>query len=797
MILRKISVAFIALVMPLAGCSTDVEEMSLNAGPGRAIADGDKTASTAQGHNSDVVEDDAIYLNSMYSPEERAADLVSRMTLEEKALQLNSSQAPAIPHLGLNAYGWWNEAAHGVAREQYNHDANPFILINTTSYPVDLSLGATWDPELMYEEATLISDEARDVYRENMLDLNFYSPTINLSRDPRWGRNDETFSEDPYLTAAIAAQFVNGMEGKNMQGQPLPEGGGYLKLSTTLKHYAANNSEFDRLVGNSAIDERTLREYYTAAFREVISSAGPSSIMTAYNAVNGIPSSINVFLLDTLARQTFGFNGFFTSDCDAISTMDGRMQYMLPGAIEPINELERHAYALTAGVDLNCNKGYHDEFSYGSSLPGAISAGISTFTGIVNENDVDVAAVRLMTTRMKMGEFDDATQVPWVMQARDRLPEGTWVNGDENGAITQTADRLAMARRVAAESIVMLKNDPVGDGCHSKSLLPLQVPEQGEYKVAVVGYFADLSPVFLGGYPSIQESAGIANEVTGYEGIAAAIKAKNPDATVTYLPGMTSGDLDEIDSVSVEAIADYDVVVVYVGDDERHSREDVDRQTIALPGVQSELIRAVASQNPNTVVYMETVGTVDVTEFEPSVSALLWSSQNGQRKGEGLADVLLGTVNPSGHLPFTWYRDDAQLPPITDYSLFADDDSPGRTYMYFEGEASYPFGHGLSYSDFRISHMRLQRGHVNANGQIVATASVANIGDVAGAEVVQLYVSTPHAPACLNRPKKRLRGFKKVFLNPGESKRLQFVVDVPSLAFFDEQLGRRVVDSGV
>src|SRR3954452_3212079 len=222
-----------------------------------------------------------IYLDRSYTPAERAADLVTRMTLTEKASQMNSSQAAAIPRLGVQAYGWWNEALHGVAFEQLTNNANATNLTNTTSYPVNLSLGSTWDPGLMYREATQISDEAREVVRDNVLDLDFYSPTVNLGRDPRWGRNDETFSEDPLLTGRIASQFVNGMEGKDEQGRLLAAGGGYYKTLTTLKHYAANNSEVNRRTGTSDMDDRTLREYYTAQFRAIVQAAHPGSIMSS------------------------------------------------------------------------------------------------------------------------------------------------------------------------------------------------------------------------------------------------------------------------------------------------------------------------------------------------------------------------------------------------------------------------------------------------------------------------------------------------------------------------------------
>jgi beta-glucosidase len=747
-----------------------------------------------------------IYLNPVFSAEERAADLVSRLTLAEKASQMNSSQSAAIPRLGIAAYGWWNEAAHGVAREGTLNNANPPILINTTSYPVDLSLGSTWNPDLMYREASLISDEAREVVRNNTLDLNFYSPTVNLARDPRWGRNDEAFSEDPLLTTAMAAQFVNGMEGKDRDGRPLPAGKGYRKVSTTIKHFAANNSEFNRRTGTSDMDDRTLREYYTAQFRGLVEQSDPASIMTSYNRVNGVPTSASVYLMDTLARETFGFSGFFTSDCDSIREIEDGHHWQPPGYPRPLNHIERHAFASAAGEDLDCQQGYHDEFNYGNTLPTAAGQGIVTPTGVFTENDMDVSLVRLFTARIKLGEFDDATRVPWVARARAQVPAGTWTNSDANNAVTETPERLAMARKAGAESIVLLKNSAVAhptppnprtrrDGTTGK-LLPLKVPESGPYKVAVIGHYANPPEMFLGGYSSIQQSAGIAKEVNGYQGLKTAVQAINPAATVDFLPGVTGATLGTVDQASVDAAANYDAVIVYAGTDERHSREDIDRATLALPGAQSALISQVAAKNPNTVVYMETVGQVDVAGFEPNVAALLWSSYNGQRKGESLADVLLGAHNPSGHLPFSWYRDLSQLPPIGDYAIRPAGSNLGRTYMYFKGQVSYPFGHGLSYGTYRLSRLHVDRETVDANDTLRVSANVTNTGRTAGDEVVQLYVTTPDAPAALERPLKRLRGFQKVSLAPHQTKRVNFTVKVPDLAFYDQSRSRYVVDAG-
>jgi beta-glucosidase len=733
-----------------------------------------------------------IYLDRAYSPQERAADLVSRLTLAEKAAEMNSSQAAAIPRLGIQAYGWWNEAAHGVAREGTLNNANPPTFINTTSYPVDLALGSTWDPALMYREATQIGDEAREVVRDNSLDLNFYSPTVNLTRDPRWGRNDETFGEDPLLTAAMAAQFIDGMEGKTPDGRLLPAGRGYLKTSTTLKHYAANNSEFNRRTGSSDMDDRTLREYYTAQFRGAVRQAQPASIMSSYNEVNGVPAAADGYLIDRLARQTFGFQGFFTSDCDAIFEIQAGHHWQPPGAPASVDEISRHAYANAAGEDLDCQRGFHDDFNYGNAIPTAVGDGIVTPQGTYTENDVDISLVRLFTDRIRLGEFDGEAAVPWIAQARARVAAGTWTNSDANGAVTETPQRLALAREAADESIVLLKNSRVGNG----PLLPLKVPAHGAYRLAVIGSFANPASMYLGGYASTQAAAGIAKSVTGYAGIKAAVLAIDPDATVDFLPGTTPGNLAQVDPASVAAAAGYDAVIVYAGTDASTAREDVDRTTLALPGAQAELISRVAAANPNTVGYLETTGEVDVTSFEPHVPALLWSSYNGQRKGEALADVLLGAANPSGHLPFTWYRNDAQLPPIGDYAIRPTAATNGRTYMYFTGSPSYPFGHGLSYTGFRYSGLRLDNRRVDANGTVRATLEVTNTGRAAGSEVVQLYVSTPGAPASAQRPARRLAGFQKITLRPHETRRVSFPIHVPDLAFFDEAKHRYVVDTG-
>jgi beta-glucosidase len=771
---------------------------ALSAGAFAAPAAGTAAAAAKSAANAATAADATpVYLDRHYSPQERAADLVSRMTLQEKASQMNSSQAAAIPRLGIAAYGWWNEASHGVAAEQTADGVNSPGVTNTTSYPVDLSMGSTWNPALLYKEAGMISDEAREVVRNNDLDLSFYSPTVNLSRDPRWGRNDESFSEDPLLTSSIASQFVDGMEGKSPSGTMLPGSDGYLKTLPTLKHFAANNSEYNRLNGDSQMDERTLREYYTAQFRDLVQQSGPAAIMSSYNDVNGVPAAANVHLIDELARETFGFQGYFTSDCDAVYEIQAGHHWQPPGASAPLDAVGRTAYANSAGEDLDCNQGYHDGSNYANTVPTAVAQGIRTQTGVYNENDVDVSLVRLFTARIQTGEFDGEATVPWVAAARARLAPGTWVNSDANGAVTETPARLAMARQAGDQSIVLLKNDAVKqkDGSTGR-LLPLKVPSSGAFKVAVIGYYANPSSMFLGGYGSRQGPAGVAKEVNGYQGLKTAIQRIDPQATVDYYPGVTPGTLASVDAASVKAAADYDAVIVYAGTDGSTSSEARDRTSVALPGAQAQMISQVAAANPNTVVYMETVGEVDVTSFQNQVPAMLWSSYNGQRKGESLADVVLGGYDPSGRLPFTWYQDVNKLPAIGDYTIRPTATDSGRTYMYYAGPVSYPFGYGLSYTDFRYSHLQVSSKHLTADGTLRIGADVTNTGSAAGDEVAQVYVTTPDAPAALQRPIKRLEGFTKVSLRPHETKHVTFTVQVPKLAFFSDEANRFQVDDG-
>jgi beta-glucosidase len=715
---------------------------------------------------------------------------------------------------GIPAYGWWNEALHGINAQTYG-SGNATTLSNTTSYPIDLSRGASWDPALTYEVAKAESDEARELVPGNKLNLDFYSPTVNIGRDPRWGRNDESYGEDPLLEALVASQFVNGMEGKDQNGQLLPDGDGFYKATTTLKHYALNNTEGSgsgdpngRLNVDTHADERTIREYYTMAFRKIIQSSQNGAIMSSYNSVNGDPAAANVHLIDTLGRQTFGFQGYYTGDCDAVNEVNARHHWQ-PATIGHVaTPFEQFAFTLGAGEDAECNAGYSGTGNYKGATAASTTTGgtmnaigmqLTTETGLHTVNDLDVSATRMLTNRIKLGEFDPDASVPWLTEAiaRDQsYGVYPWVN---TTAPTETADRLALARRSADAGLVLLKNAAITrkDSTVGK-LLPIEVPPSGAFKVLVLGALANT--VVLGGYSSGQSGNGAANNVSAYAGIKAAIQAVNPAAQVDLLRGFTgtstsaSNCCATIDPAAVTAAADYDYVIVYTGIDSGVAAEDRDRTDITLTGQQGQLIAQVAAVNPNTVGVMQG-DPFDVSSFEPVTPALIWSSYNGQRQGEALADVLLGAYNPSGRTPETFYQSVSQLPPTSSYDI-RPVGSDGRTYMYFNGPVSYPFGYGLSYTTFGFSNLVIDNHAPTADDTINVRVNVTNTGSVDGNEIVQMYVNTPNAAPALERPIKRLEGFQKVFLTAGQTKTVAMPIKIADLAFFDEVAGRWAVDQG-
>jgi len=762
---------------------------------------------SAMAEGEDPVPDPApipIYMDPSYSFAERAADLVARMNLEQKASQVISQNAPAITAAelgggalnvpateGIATYTWWQETLHGYQGAS-----------NSVSYPQNATVGNTWNPDLYYQVATEISNEIRERApqrgvttegRQNATNLNFYSPTVNMHRDPRWGRNEESYSEDVYLMSRMGTAFVQGMQGMDRNGNLL-DPAGRRKVNTTLKHYVANNSENNRLNGGAVSSLRELREYYAAPYRNIIQAADVSSIMTAYSTMNGDPCTWSSYLLDTLLRQTYGFSGHITGDCDSVATIS-RHNFTNPYTGKVLTIVEQFSQAMAHGVDLECNGGHGSgSNNYRSLMPQMIAQEVETDKGRFTENQLDISLHRLMTSRMELGEWDSDNI--YTKEAAARIAQ-------QSGSIGwQTPERLKLIEDVNAEGVVMLKNEaPAGS---EEKILPLNIPTSGEYKVVIVGAWQTNS--YLGLYSGIQSNT--TNRILIRDRIVSNIQEINPDATFTYLTSYgnsTSSSSYTITEQDRATIADADVVIVVVGTPQDYSREDGDRASIVFNNGQDLLISNVGKINPNTIACMETCGPMQVTTFENDVAAILWSSYQGFRK-TGFGDVITGKVNPSGKLADTWYKNVSNtgvsdIPSIYDYELFPSEGKQGRTYMYFTGTPSYPFGYGLSFTTFEYSNLKIEKNgsaatEFDANDTITVSFDVTNTGTVKGKETTQLYVAQPEAPAELKRPIKRLFGFQKIELEPGETKTVTLEVKIPDLAFYNEELDRFVVDTG-
>jgi beta-glucosidase-like glycosyl hydrolase len=738
-----------------------------------------------------------VYLDTHYSFEERAADLVSRMTLPEKVLQLHTNDAPAIPRLGVQRYTYWSEGQHGINRLGAN--SNPGGVTgdpHATSFPTNFAATMSWDPALVQQETTAISDEIRGELDKSLWgvgqnnlgpdradygSLTYWAPTVNLDRDPRWGRTDEAFGEDPYLVARMAGAYVDGYQGQTADGRPTTP---YLKVAATAKHFALNNVDDTRNRTSSDTTDSNLHDYYLKQFRSLIEGTHVSGLMTSYNAINGTPSPADTYTTDAIARRTYGLNGYVTSDCGAVgdiwnpgshdwappgwttSTVSGRTVWTntatgrtVPGAAGG------QAYALRAGTDVNCTG---DEATL-SNVQAAIQAGILS-VGIV-----DRALVDLFTVRMRTGEFDPPGQVKWTTITKDQI---------------ESPAHQALAEKLAANSLVLLKNDQVTGT--TAALLPADPAKLGS--VVVVGNLA--GTVTLGGY-----SGAPTHTTSPVDGITAAVKAANPHATVTYDAcgsSTTATAPAACSAATTAAIKTADLVVVFIGTDDRTAGEGNDRDNLAIPGNYRSLIDQVhAIGNPRTALTMQTDGPLAISDVQNDFPAIVFSAYNGQAQGTALADVLFGAQNPSGHLDFTWYRDDSQLPAMDNYGLSpAETGGLGRTYQYFTGTPTYPFGYGLSYTSFAYTKIGVSPGSADANGTVRETFAVTNTGRTAGATVAQLYVSTPPVPG-QQLPGKRLEGFAKTkVLQPGRTQRVTIPVKISDLAFWDATATKDVVYDG-
>ena len=671
---------------------------------------------------------------------ERAADLVGRLTLEEKVAQLMHA-APAIPRLGIPAYDWWSEALHGVARAGI-----------ATVFPQSIGLGATWDSALVHRVAAVISTEARAKYaqaqgegrRGTYEGLTFWSPNINIFRDPRWGRGMETYGEDPFLTGELAVAFVRGMQGDDPR---------YLKVVATPKHFAVHSGPEPLRHGfDAVVDRRDLLETYLPAFEAAVRPGGGGawSVMCAYNAVNGPPACADTLLLEHYLRREWGFRGYVVSDCDAVDDIRS-------GHHAAPDEATAAAMALAAGTDLDCGDAYR-------SLVDAVHR------GLVSEAAVDTALTRLVLARLRLGMFDPPALVPYAS-----------IPADDN----DTPAHRALALEATRESVVLLKN--------AGGILPLR---PGLRRVAVIGPDAADVAVLLGNYHGTP-----AAPVTPLAGL----RARLPGATIVYArgsvwaegqPGSDSATAAALRDSAVVVARGADVAVLFLGLSPKLEGEEMDvhlpgfdggdRTSLALPAPQEALLQAVVATGTPVVLVLLNGGALAVDWAAAHVPAIVEAWYPGQAAGTAIADVLFGDYDPAGRLPVTFYRSVSQLPPFTDYAM------AGRTYRYFRGDVLYPFGYGLSYARFRYRDLRVPRS-VRAGAPVPVSVAVENAGSRAGDEVVELYVTIPGARVPV--PIRSLEGFTRVSLKPGERRRVRFTLQPRQLSVIDAAM-RRVEEPG-
>ena len=673
------------------------------------------------------------YKNPNLPIETRVNDLVSRMTLEEKVLEMQNA-APAIERLGIPAYDWWNEALHGVARAGY-----------ATVFPQAIGLAATWDTKLMHQVADVISTEARAKHHEFIRNnqharyegLTFWSPNINIFRDPRWGRGQETYGEDPYLTARLGVEFVKGLQGNDPR---------YFKVIATPKHYAVHSGpEPERHGFDAKAYERDLRETYLPAFRATIVEGKAGSVMCAYNRTNEEPCCANKRLMTDILRGEWGFKGYVVSDCGAISDIWKGHKFAK-------TEAEASAFAVRAGTDLTCGGEY-------ASLIQAVKQ------GLITEAEIDTALKRLMTARFRLGMFDPPEMVPYA-----RIPFSQ----------NDTPEHRQLALQSARESIVLLKN--------ANATLPLRKDLKS---IAVIGPNADAPEVLWGNYngrPSrlITPLAGIKNAVSA-------------DTKIVYAAGSTlAGDSPQADKMieeAVKAARESDASVLVLGLSSKLEGEEMkvdvpgfhggDRTDLSLPQSQEALLKAVVATGKPVVVVLLSGSAIAVNWANDHAPAILQAWYPGGEGGTAIADVLFGDYNPAGRLPVTFYKSVDQLPPFTDYSM------QGRTYRYFKGEPLYPFGYGLSYTRFAYSNLRVDS--VKAGEVVKATVDVTNTGEREGDEVVQLYLTDVAASAPV--PIRTLVGFERISLRPREKRTVTFTITPRQMSLIDNN-DKRVIEPG-
>ena len=789
--------------------------------------------------------------------ENRLIDLVNLMTVTEEIQELKASSSAGVGRLGLPSYNYWSEALHGV------------VVYGATSFPQPIGLGAMWDDDLLFEISSAISDEARVKANTSGKGLTYWSPNINLARDPRWGRNEETYSEDPYLLSRMAVAFIKGMQGDDAT---------YLKTVATPKHFIANNTETGRHSLSSDVDARNLRELYMPAFKAAVTEGQAFSVMAAYNALNGIPCPANTWLLMDVLRGEWGFEGYVVSDCGAIADIYTGHDYAS-------SEAQACAMGINGGTDLNCGSYYQ------SYLEDAYNQ------GLVTKAAIDNAVQNVLRARFRLGEFDPPALVSYKSIPASKL---------------DSQEHRDLALLAAQKSMVLLKND---------GILPLDKNSIGSIAVigpnagrAILGGYSGTPPYSITPLAGIEQkvqasgisvqylpgctvelselpiesqylkplSGSVQNGLTGkyYNNITLSgtavltrldssidfnwaegspgasvnsdmfsvrwsgvlippktrsyrIGSRSDDGFRLYLDGQLIAEnwsshgletttatvslnagqeyaivmeyYENAASAVAQLIWDYktsdlsaavnlaaacDVAIVCVGTDLDVASEGHDMDQYQMPGLQEQMIQEIYAVNPNTVVVLINGNPIGFEWTAENVPAILEAWYGGQSQGTAIADILFGDYNPGGKLPQTFYKSQSQLPDFFDYNII---NNP-RTYQYFEGMVLYPFGHGLSYTQFEYSNVYVTPTKIDPNGEILVSVDVENTGAVAGDEVVQVYVRDPIAT--VKMPIRSLKGFKRIHLQPGEKVTKSFTIAAKDLAFFDTSLNDFRVEPG-
>jgi beta-glucosidase len=642
---------------------------------------------------------------------ERVADLIDRMTLEEKVAQM-VNDAPAIERLGVPAYNYWNEALHGVARAG-----------RATVFPQAIAMAATWDTGLMFRVATVISDEGRAKHHAAQrfgaptayTGLTFWSPNINIFRDPRWGRGHETYGEEPYLTGRLAVAFIKGLQGDDPN---------YLKAAACAKHYAVHSGpEAIRFEFHAVVSAKDLRETYLPAFRAAVQEAGVESVMGAYNLLYGVPCCASKLLLQEILRDEWGFDGHVVSDCGAIHLF--HTSYGYSASLE-----EAAAVAVKAGCDLNCGQTY-------------TLLGQAVEQGLISETEIDQALHRVLRTRFRLGLFDPPERVPYAS-----IPT----------SVVDSPEHRALAREAGQKCIVLLKNNGV---------LPLD--KDKVKSLMILGPTAHRTDVLLGNYYGLNPRL-----VTAVEGI---VDALGPETKVHFVSGCPLVGRDRPgDAVSNAYARVHDVNIVIMGlapelegeAGDANTTGSPDRADIGLPPGQEAFLRGVHAAGKPVILVITGGSALAVNWAQEHVDAILWIGYPGEEGGNALADVLFGHVSPAGRLPVTFYKSSDDLPPFEDYAM------EGHTYRYFRGEPLYPFGFGLSYTRFEYSDLRLSAERVRSGEPLQVSVTVRNVGSAASDEVAQLYLR--RLGASVTTPISQLCGFRRVHLQASESRQLAFTL---------------------